>query len=325
MKRSNRPFYKGIQGFTRELEDDLWREADRSIYRWWWSYLRLSPVFWFARTTGIAPKHPELARVHEAAGDLNGDNFLHWWRDTGAKLFVEETRPRQTRLVDEENLGEFVFYPPGKSIVVEIPLTISQATITKQIRAILADKHPGRTLNVMSHSTAKWALHTKRFKLKTLEREYWALLYRMLYPHIAAWRVGDRLKLAPGLNLRDVDRWKFTRTTSPHDRMSSTVGRYLYKAQWTLWNAEQGSFPNATKAAPVEHPFGSRHHGEFLEATGRRVDVVSPWHQWLYDQHHEDLVALIRRKNHLNNLAAIDGQRLQRLPKFIAGESDLLA
>lgn len=325
MKRSNRPFYKGIPGFTREQEDEYGHEAGRGIYGWWWRYLRLSPVFWFARTTGIAPKLPQLAKVFAEAGDLSHDNFNRWWRETGSQLYVEEVRPRRVRVVDEDNLEEFVFYPKGKSIVVEIPLTIRQGTISRQLREILAEHHAGRGLDVMAHSTAQWPLHTKRYKLDTLEREYWTLLYRMLYPDIAAWRIGDRLKLAPGLNLRDVDRWKFNRTTSPLDRMSSTIGRYLYKAQWTLWNAEQGSFPNASKAAPSEKPFGSQMHSDFLEATGIRIDAHSPWHEWLHKEHHEDLVSRIRRKNNLMGIAAIHAKTQERLPKFIAGESDLLS
>jgi len=325
MKSSNRGFYKGIPGFSRENEEELWWEAERGIYGWWWRYLRLSPVFWFARTAGIAPKHPEMARVYAAAGDLEQGEFSHWWRATGANLFVEEARPRKTRVIDEENLGDVTLYPKGKSILVEIPLTIRQGTIARQIREILAEHHLGRGLDVMAHSTAQWALHTKKFNLKTLEREYLALLYRMLYPDIAAWRVGDRLKLAPGLNLRDMERWKFNRTTSPHTRMSSTIGRYLYKAQWTLWNAEQGSFPNATKAAPVEHPFGKRHHSEYLEATGRRIDAVSPWDEWLHKEHHEDLVMLVRKKNHLLGMSSVNARMLELLPKFIAGETDLIA
>jgi hypothetical protein len=325
MKRSNRPFYKGIPGFTREREDEYGLDAGRGIYGWWWRYLRLSPVFWYARTTGISPKTPQLAKVFAEAGDLSHDIFNRWWRDTGSQLYVEETRPRQVRLVDEDNLEEFVFYPQGKSIVVEIPLTIRQGTISRQIREILAVHHAGRGLDVMAHSTAQWPLHTKRYDLNTLEREYWTLLYRMLYPDIAAWRVGDRLKLAPGLNLRDVDRWKFNRVTSPLHRMSSTVGRYLYKAQWTLLNAEQGSFPNASKAAPVEKPFGSRLHSEFLEATGRRIDALSTWHVWLHKEFHEDLVNRVRRKNNLMGVAAINANTQERLPKFISGESDLLS
>ena len=262
--------------------------------------------------------------MFEQAGDLGEERFIKWWKATGAQLYVEDKRPREVRLVAEDNLDEFVFYPKGKSIVVEIPLTISQGTINKKIRKILAEHHAGRSLDVMEYSTAQWPLHTKRFDLNTIEREYWTLLYRMLYPDIAAWRIGDRLKLAPGLNLRDVDRWKFNRTTSPVHRMSSTIGRYLYKAQWTLWNAEQGSFPSANKAAPIDKPFGSKLHDEYLEATGRRIDTISPWHEWLNRQYHQDLVYRIRKKNNLLGMSSVNPRMLKLLPKFIAGETDLL-
>ena len=318
------PFYKGIPGFTREREEDLWWEAEHGIYGWWWRYLRLSPVFWFARVSGHAPASPALAKTWAEAGDLSGTSFSPWWQVTGADLFAEEQRPRHARLIDENKLGEFVFYPQGKSIIVEIPLTISQGTISRQIRKLLAQHHEGRKLDVMAHSSAKWALHTKRFNLETLKKEYWARLYRLLYPDIAAWRVGDRLKLAPGLNLRDLDRWKFNHSTSPLTRMSSTVGRYLYKAQWTVWNAERRSFPNATKATPTDKPFGPRLNSEFLDATTSRKEAKSPWHEWLHQQYHEELVTRIRRKNHISGMAAIDPKLLERLPKFIAGQSDLL-
>lgn len=325
MNPRQNPFYKGIAGFTREREDDYWREAEQGVYGWWWRYLRLSPVFWYSRTTGLAPKHPQLAKTMDEAGDLSHDNFTQWWRDTGSSLYVEEDRPRRVRLVNESNLAEFVFYPKGKSIVVEIPLTIRQTTINSQIRQLLVEHHAGRSLDVMAHSTAKWPLHTKRYSVDTLRREYWTLLYRMLYPGIATWRIGDRLRLAPGLNLRDKDRWKLTRSTSPLERLASTIGRYLYKAKWTLRHAEQGSFPNATKAPPVQYPFGKRVHDEFLEATGDHTNMPSPWRTWLHNQHHEDLVMLVRKKNNLIGMAAIHPRTQALLPKFIAGETDLIA
>ena len=324
MKNSKRPFYKGISGFTREHDEDYGWDAAKGVYGWWWSYLRLSPVFWFARSTGIAPRNSQLAKVIEQAGDLSERNFNKWWTATGSQLYVEETRPRQVRLVDEENLDDFIFYPKGKSIVIEIPLTISQGTINKKIHEILVAHHAGRSLDVMEHSTAKWALHTKRFDLTTIEREYWTLLYRTLYPDISAWRIGDRLKLAPGLNLRDIDRWKFNRKSSPMDRMSSTIGRYLYKANWTLWNAELGTFPNATKATPIEEPFGSKLNGEFLEATGKRIDMSSPWQEWIHKEYHENLVQRIRQKNHIAGMSSVTPKLIQTLPKFIAGETDQL-
>ena len=84
MKKTNRPFYKGIVGFSRELEEDYGSAAEEGIYGWWWRYLRLSPVFWFARTTGIAPRNAQLAKVLEQAGDLGEERFIKWWKATGA-------------------------------------------------------------------------------------------------------------------------------------------------------------------------------------------------------------------------------------------------
>jgi hypothetical protein len=106
--------------------------------------------------------------------------------------------------------------------------------------------------------------------------------------------------------------------------MSSTIGRYLYKANWTLWNAELGSFPNATKSSPIEQPFGSKFHKEYLEATGRRIDMVSPWQEWIHKEYHELLVQRIKQKNHITGMSSVTPTLVQTLPKFIAGETDQL-
>ena len=89
--------------------------------------------------------------------------------------------------------------------------------------------------------------------------------------------------------------------------MNSTIGRYLYKAQWTLWNAELGSFPNATKVTAVEKPFGAKQHKEFVEATSKKGEQTSPWRTWLLSQYHDELVSRIRMKNRIHGVAAIEG------------------
>ena len=97
-----------------------------------------------------------------------------------------------------------------------------------------------------------------------------------------------------------------------------------YKAQWTLWNAEQGSFPNANKAVPIEKPFGAKLHKEYLEATGRRIDTTSPWHEWLHSEYHADLVYRVKQKNQLLGMSSVNPRMLTLIPKFIAGETDQL-
>ncbi len=324
MNDSKRDFYKGIPGLSRLNPEVQWAEAERGIYGMWWRFLRLSPVFWFARTSGITPKHRKLAQIYEQAGDISEDRFAQWWRTAGAALYVDE-RPLRVRVLDERQSDRLELYPEGKSILVEVPLTIRQGTIIRQLRQELSQWHAGRGLNVMEHSGAQWRLHTKRYQLTTLDKEYWVLVYRLLYPDIAAWRIGDRLGLSQGLNLRDIDHWKFNRKTSPQARMSSTIGRFLYKAQRTLRNAEQGSFPNAAKSEPIEKPFGTKHHNDYLSATGLRIDAVSPWHQWLKREYHAELVRRVKVSCGFTGVRATDPRLLKRLPPFIAGESDLLA
>jgi hypothetical protein len=91
-----------------------------------------------------------------------------------------------------------------------------------------------------------------------------------------------------------------------------------------LWNAELGTFPNASKATPIEQPFGSKLHGEFLEATGRRIDITPPWQEWIHKEYHENLVQRIRQKNHIAGMSSLTPKLIQTLPKFIAGETDQL-
>jgi hypothetical protein len=272
----------------------------------------------------MRPKSAQHVKVFEQAGDLSHASFYQWWEETGSHLYVEEKRPREVRLIDLSGAQSVELYPEGESIVVEIPLTIRQGTISRKVKELVAQHHAGRALDVTQYSTARWPLHTKRYDQQALDKAYWAYLYRLLYPDISAWRIGDRLRLAPGLRLRGVERGLFKRRTSPLDRMNSTIGRYLYKARWTLWNAELGSFPNKTKIEPILRPFGARQDRDYAEATSFRRDNPSAWQLWLHQQYHEELVSRIRQKRGLLGMGVINARFLELLPKFIAGETDLI-
>jgi hypothetical protein len=65
MKYQRTGFYKGIPGFTVSSDDLLLEAAEASIYRWWWEFLRLSPAYWYARTTGKPLVVPEMAKAYE--------------------------------------------------------------------------------------------------------------------------------------------------------------------------------------------------------------------------------------------------------------------
>lgn len=325
MSNQQTGFYKGIPGFRRENEELLYRAAEHSIYEWWWEFLRLSPVIWYAKQAGVTPADKEVARVCELSGDLGKDHFEKWWRSTGAALFVEARLPLKLRRVDEDALDEHVFYPPGKSMLLEVPLNVTSRTLVRDFKKLLAATHDNKRVKVTEHSNAIWRLHTKRYNLHALESQYWVLVYRLLYPNIAAWRIGDRLQISPGLKLRDLDHGHFDGKSSPISRAQSTVGRFLYKAQRTVANAERASFPNFSPISAVEMPFGKQHHAEYITAVLGSDGGRSAWQEWLHDQFHWRLVARIKEKNRIEGMTAVNPKLISRLPKFIAGESDLLA
>ena len=287
--------------------------------------MRLSPVLWYARTYGVRPADPQIAAVYDLVGDLSDGHFGRWWRETGSKIFAEAQRPAKVRPVDIDSTEGIELYE--KSVLLEIPLTIRKETILKQVKELLNERHEGRALNLAATSNAALQLHTKRYRLRTMEHEYWVLLYRLLYEEIEIWRIGDRLQVAPHLRVRGVERQVYPiNKSSPFDKLHSLTGRYLYKAKNMLMQAERGSFPNAEKTTVSSKPFGVNGDSHYRAATGQVIDVPSAWHKWLKDEYRIRLNIEVLERNRLGDSFRLPGGMVrQRLPKFISGESDLIA
>ena len=268
-------FFKGLPGLTRRTQQELIREAYSSVYFWWWQFLRLSPVIWYSIKKGVRPVDPAIAKVVDECGNLFRMEFEDWWLQKGMKLFVEANGIAEVKRLELNSLRDHYF--SADALYIEVPLTITKARILKEFRTILNDSHKGRSLNLAATSRAQWRLHTKRFRLRTIEIEYWALLYRTLAPKATMWQIGDRLQIAPHLKVRDVDRRAVPERFA---QLNSLAGRFLYKSRYTLANAERGSFPNSTKIdVPDDYkPFGAKHYKAYLEAT---TGGGSAWMRWL--------------------------------------------
>ena len=324
-------FFKGLPGYTRQDDEVLARDMEDSVYYWWWEYLRLSPAFWFARETGHSLKDSQMAKTYELSGNLKTNNFRRWWDETGVDIFPESKRPPKVKVLDLENLQEHRFNE--KAVYLEVPLTITKETIFKKIREILNEIHDGSKLDVTRSANAIFKLHTKKYRLRAVELEYWTLLYHNLYPSIKAWRMGDRLQFAPHLRVRNVERKDDYEVESRFNRLTSLTGRYLYKARYTIAHVERMSFPNASKIILPENfmPFGERLHREYREAVGTiktkaKTDKnESVWGKWLHEEYGTTLKYEIARRNRLTEQLKLPGSKIrQKFPDFIAGKTDLL-
>ena len=322
MEQRNQRFYKGLPGFTRADDEVLARDAEGTIYRWWWEYLRLSPAFWFAGQTGYSLVDVKMAEAYELAGDLKGGNFRRWWEETGVNVFAEAKRPATVKVLDLENLSQHPFRE--KALYLEVPLTMRKELILKKIKEELDRVHDGRGLDVTKTANAPLKLHTKRYRLRVIELEYWVLLYKLLYEDIAVWRVGDRLQIAPHLKLRGAE---LRLVKDKYNQLTSLTGRHLYKARYTLANAERKSFPNTGKIIVPDNfmPFGEKYHREYQAAIGEIEGEDSVWKKWLHEEYAVSLKYHIARRNRVEDLIKLPGSKIrQRLPDFIAGKSDEL-
>ena len=321
MERQKLRFYKGLRGFTRSDDEALARDIEGTIYWWWWNYLRLSPAFWFAKETGYPIIDPQMAKTYELAGDLRNSNFRQWWDQTGKIVFAEVKRPPKVLALNLDALHEHPF--KENALYLEVPLTIRKETILKKIKEELNKVHEGRELDVTKTANAPFKLHTKRYRPRIIELEYWVFLYRSLYSEIPMWRIGDRLQIAPNLKLRGVE-WELAK--SKFNQLASMTGRYHYKAKYLLANAEQMSFPN-TKKISTENlkPFGRKHHNDFILATSTKDKDSSPWKQWLRNEFETDLKYEVARRNRVVEELKLPGSKVRlKMRDFIAGKTDLL-
>lgn len=331
MKFHRTSFYKGIPGFSVTSDDGLIAAAEASIYKKWWSFLRLSPVYWYARQTGIAPVVSDIAESYEKAGNLDLPNFNIWWKKHGKYVFEETNRPAEVRLVDIDGPIEHELYQ--RSILVEIPLTVTSKKIIRDLKALLREiKHDVTGRNVIKLSDAPLKLKSKKFNLITLEHEHWVLIYRILYPDISVWKIGDRLQLAPNNKVRGLEQGAFTRGRGPFAKLQSLTGRNLYKARFARYHAERGSFPNYTRVADLNaaQPFGPKHHKDFLYSTNEtnRDDEGnaipdSAWQEYVREEYAKDLMYRILQANGHNRQYVGERGFKEKYADFISGLFDL--
>lgn len=332
MNENEPAFFKALPQLTRESPGALTRAARESIYYWWWAFLRLSPVLWYARQSGARPLNPNICEILDMAGDLSGGNFSKWWQATGKGLFAEKVRPSK---VIEISRGTVLTALPDKDyFCVQVPITIRQDTIIKQFKKLLKEHHQGRQLNLMDHSRAEFKLYSKHFNLETLANEYWVMIYRLLYKKIPIWKIGDRLQFIPNLRVRGVEAGAYSGVT-PVQKLNSLAGRYYYKGRYVLHNLERKSFPNSNKPDVTSLNDGDLFAGhwqdEFLAMTNDvqmpngQADRPSDWSQWIQREYSSDLSAEVKYRNKYDeNIKAQDAQSRKRFLNFISGESDLL-
>ena len=256
--RQFRPTQKGIgQLYFRTIEEEL-EKAKTSVRRWWWEYLRLSKDYWLICQTSSSLNNPRVADekmrwIYRKFGDIYKTDFESWYRATGSRIFSEqEDLPKVTEI--ESNFSNLRETRDGR-LLVDIPLSLSQATINRQINRLLKQHEDERLNNRLEMSKSQFPINPVRYRLHTLQKmhEVWCLHRELIAKPVALGQArdkystkGDLFRIGKVLRLSPANENPADDPYIHHKRlniMRVTVSRFLNRANLLIDNVEQGTFP----------------------------------------------------------------------------------
>lgn len=240
------------------IEEEL-KRAKTSVRRWWWEYLRLSKDYWLICQTTSSRMNPRttdevMVNLYRQFGDIYKTDFDTWYMETGSRIFMEQVALPEVEEI-EDDLSNLMDLRDGR-LLLDIPLSMTQRTINKQINRILKKHQSERPKNILETSKSQFPINPIKFRLLTLQRTHEVLcLHRELIDKPIAlglaedkystkadlFKIGKALKLSPSNEIltEEVD-VRHQRI----NRMRATVGRYLTKGKLLLSNVERGKFPS---------------------------------------------------------------------------------
>jgi hypothetical protein len=291
-------FLKGLprrQQRHRKPDTSL-QEAQNSVYRWWWEYLRLSKDYWLVCQTSergsIKTDDQQLRRVYRGFGDIYSCTFDDWWLERGYRLFTEQEKFPKVVEVQRRPSERKRQVPAQDKIWVEVPLKLSRRTIQKQLGKLLDEYENSRLERRLMLSTAEYKINPVQFGTNTLKKIHEVhALHRELIdkpkwlrqhePDMVdgetradLFRIGKLLRLSPS-NESLSGEPKEVRARL--NRMRVAVSRLLKRSELLIANVEVGTFPSYKPVEQTTPRFTARQleqHKE-LECKWWQLNLIS--------------------------------------------------
>ena len=210
---------------------------NKSIYYWWWAYLKRNAIYLLTcENGGDGP----CAGLYRDFGDVRGDDFKAWWSEDGrgARLFAEPRAEDSVRLLEkgEEALSR------EEALTISLPLNLPKRTLEAHVKRLLAAHHTGqRGKQYAKLSRARYKVRGQpNVPALAMGLAVWDL--RQERPDLALWEIGNRV---PGL----LKTQKIKLGDDHHDltvkkrALAVVVSRYIKRVKLSIEEAEQGLFP----------------------------------------------------------------------------------
>ena len=236
-------FFKGFPEdvrFRRHTVPEALEIAKGTMYEAWYRAVKLSP--YMAQAIDTNNWRSQLQQdTYLRFGDLRGTTFESWWLERGYELFMEKGDFKKIGV--REGSDKEV---KDKTLILEIPLTVSPATLKQQFDELLREHHEHyKRFDRWQHSSATGRLQSS--KLTSLSINLYLDVYEQWQTMIAIdvdvhlFAVGEAMALNPRLTVKHGDLGSDVR--EKHLKMSLMVSEYLEKAKNLIAHASEGVFP----------------------------------------------------------------------------------
>jgi len=250
------PWYTGLSRHFFVSKNAEILEACKSDYLWWIAFLRLSQDYWW-----ICHEHGDclderLKKVWSVIGDIfQYDNFQSWWIAQSQSAFAEQAKP--PKVADVSLYSQFVDITTNNSLLIDIPLHLSNDLIVEQLLALLK-KFPEEVR--FYKSTANLEL----VDISTKERRQLPILYQIALmdrlieavkmskrtdlswlAKMRFYEIGMAIEISPSAKPSKFD--STTTRTEKQNRVRSLVSQKKRAADAVMANLEIGKFPLKSK------------------------------------------------------------------------------
>jgi hypothetical protein len=209
----------------------------RSVYYWWFEYLRRNEAY---KKTCLNKGRGKLANLYDDFGDVFKADFKTWWitDERGAVLFSEQLVKDTFEVVNFSDISS-----ANKNILyVKIPLHLPKRFLKAKFHELLKKLHEGkRGIRQARQSKAKYIVIGQP-NIEALKKTLKVYDYHLENPHLKLWEIGKNLRLSLSDNPLHTDSSKIA--YDKRNRLSASVSRYLRKAKRMIENTSKGRFPD---------------------------------------------------------------------------------
>lgn len=258
MQNPNHPsVFKGMRRLRyADIREEL-SDARRSHYYWWFEYLKLSKDYWWVCKQQGNTLDADLKGMWEDFGDISNTIFDNWWINRGRMLFAEQLHLPKVRKINGEDNN---LNPQSENyLVVEIPLNMTERTISRQVLGLLRAE-PNRQIKRVSHAKRPLAkLIGIRQSVITDAYSIWSLNQLVQtakmptsnigkpFDTMTSQEIGIFFRLVRSCMPKYTDSEEVER--KKRNGMKVAVSRMLQRADALIANAEIGIYPSFSAVA----------------------------------------------------------------------------